>query len=84
MRKEKLEELKDYILELKTIKKERLKEEYKYENGVVIGRKGFLNIENYNCYLNNGEVLEEKRLVKVELIKVLVALCQLLKIIKQY
>lgn len=38
MRKEKLEELKDYILELKTIKKERLEEEYKYENGVVIGR----------------------------------------------
>ena len=64
MRKEKLEELKDYILELKTIKRERLEEEYKYENGVVIGRKGFLNIENYKCYLNNGEVIRREKISK--------------------
>ena len=64
MRKEKLEELKDYILELKTIKRERLEEEYKYENGVVIGRKGFLNIENYKCYLNNGEIIRREKISK--------------------
>ena len=44
MRREKLEELKDYISELKTIKKEKLKEEYIYQDNIPVGRKGFLNI----------------------------------------
>ena len=49
MKREKLEELKDYISELKTIKKEKLKEEYIYQDNIPVGRKGFLNIEKYKC-----------------------------------
>ena len=86
MRKEKLEELKDYILELKTIKRERLEEEYKYENGVVIGRKGFLNIENYKCYLNNGEIIRREKISNFDkyLQLNIPCLCFLLKILRYY
>ena len=57
MKREKLEELKDYIKELKTIKKERLED-------VTTGEKSFLNIEKYKCYLNNGETIIREKISK--------------------
>ncbi len=52
MRKEKLEELKGYIEQLKTIK---LKE---------IEQKQFINSQGYDCYLNNGSIIRRERLIK--------------------
>lgn len=52
MRKEKLEELKGYIEQLKTIK---LKE---------IKQKQFINSQGYDCYLNNGSIIRRERLIK--------------------
>ena len=52
MRKEKLEELKSYIEQLKTIK---LKE---------IEQKQFINSQGYDCYLNNGSIIRRERLIK--------------------
>lgn len=54
MRKEKLEELKSYIEELKTIKTERKKEQFIYQEKKPIKRKGFINVLNYDCTLQNG------------------------------
>lgn len=54
IRKEKLEELKSIIEELKTIKVEKLNE----------GTKSFLQIERYNFKLNNGRTLIREKLVK--------------------
>lgn len=53
MRKEKLEELKTYIEELKVIKLE--KQDLKGE---------FLKSEVYDCTLNNGEIIRREKLVK--------------------
>ena len=64
MKREKLEELKDYISELKTIKKEKLNEEYIYQDNIPVGRKGFLNIEKYKCYLNNGQEMTREKIRK--------------------
>ena len=48
MRKEKLEELNDYIKELKTIKRTLVDSEYIYDkNNNPIKRNSFLNIEKY-------------------------------------
>ena len=52
MRKEKLEELKGYIEQLKTIK---LKE---------TEQKQFINSQGYDCYLNNGSIIRRERLIK--------------------
>ena len=52
MRKEKLEELKEYMEKLKTIK---LKE---------IEQKQFINSQGYDCYLNNGSIIRRERLIK--------------------
>lgn len=51
MRKEKLEELKQYIEELKTIKFNKT-------------RGTFLKSEAYNCILNNGVTIKRERLIK--------------------
>lgn len=53
MRKEKLEELKEYIEELKIVKMIR--------NDQV---KHFIKSEGYDCYLKNGDYLPRERLVK--------------------
>lgn len=53
MRKEKLEELRDYIEELKTIKMSR-----------VDAQSRFLDIENYSCQLNNGRIIPREKIVK--------------------
>lgn len=53
MRKEKLEELKDYIEELKTIKKVRSKQ-----------KPTFLTVEKFDYCLNNGRVISRERLLK--------------------
>ena len=51
MRKQKLEELKQYIEELKTIK-------FNRTSGT------FLKSEGYNCTLNNGVIIKREKLIK--------------------
>lgn len=53
MRKEKLNELKEYIEELKTVQWEKLERE-----------ANFLEAEVYNCTLNNGQVIYREKLIK--------------------
>ena len=53
MRKEKLEELKSYIEQFKTIKKEE-----------VINDKNFLQIKKNKYYLNNGNSIIREEIVK--------------------
>ena len=53
MRKEKIEELRCYIEELKTKKKELLDKNSK-----------FLKVERYNCDLNNGKTIVREKLMK--------------------
>lgn len=64
MRKEKLEELHDYINELKTIKKTLIASDYIYENGKPVKRKGFMNIEKYMVELANGMVVPREKILK--------------------
>lgn len=64
MRKEKLEELREYIKELQTVSKERKKEEFIYQGSQPIKRKGFINIESYNCKLQNGIIIPREKIVK--------------------
>lgn len=64
MRKEKLEELKSYIEELRTIKTDRKKEQFIYQEGKPIKRKGFIDVESYNCTLQNGIVIPREKIVK--------------------
>ncbi len=65
MQKEKLEELTDYIQQLKTIKKTLIKEEFIYDSlGHPIKRKGFLQVEKYLCELANGRVIPREKIVK--------------------
>lgn len=52
MRKEKLEELKGYVEQLKTIK---LKE---------VEEKKFIDSRAYDCYLNNGIIIRREKLIK--------------------
>ena len=61
MRKEKLEELKDYILELKTIKRERLEEEYKYESGVACYNYSYLAKD---CVKDGKQNLDKDEFIK--------------------
>ena len=64
MRKEKLEELKEYINELKTIK--RVKKELKldYDKNKNPKIDSFLQVEKYDYYLNNGKVLSREKVIK--------------------
>ena len=64
MRKEKLEELNDYIKELQTITKERKKEDFIYQGTEPVQRKGFINVESYNCKLQNGIIISREKIVK--------------------
>lgn len=64
MRKEKLEELHDYIKELKTIRKTLVPSEYVYEDGNAIKRKGFMNIEKYMVELDNGMIVPREKIIK--------------------
>lgn len=64
MRKEKLEELKSYIEELRTTKTDRKKEQFIYQEGKPIKRKGFIDVESYNCTLQNGIVIPREKIVK--------------------
>ncbi len=64
MRKEKLEELRDYIKELQTIKLEKQKEKFIYQGTEPIQRKGFINVESYNCQLQNGRIIPREKIVK--------------------
>ena len=64
MRKEKLEELKSYIEELKTIKTERKEEQFIYHKEQPIKRKGFINVESYDCTLQNGIIIPREKIVK--------------------
>lgn len=64
MRKEKLEELNDYIKELQTITKERKKEDFIYQGTEPVQRKGFINVESYNCKLQNGIIIPREKIVK--------------------
>ena len=52
MRKEKLEELKSYIEQLKTIKLEKKE------------LNGFIKSQGYECYLNNGSIIKREKLIK--------------------
>lgn len=53
MRKEKLEELQEYIHELQTKKKE------------LIDKSGkFIKVDRYNCELNNGMIIPREKIVK--------------------
>ena len=53
MRKEKSEELESYINELKTNYKE-----------LIDTNSRFLNVERYECYLNNGKIITREKLLK--------------------
>ena len=53
MRKEKEEELKNYIDSLKTVKK-----------GLLKGTPTFLTIKKYRCFLNNGQTIIREKLFK--------------------
>ena len=64
MRKEKLEELNDYIKELQTITKEREKEDFIYQGTEPVQRRGFINVESYNCKLQNGIIIPREKIVK--------------------
>lgn len=64
MRKEKLEELNDYIKELQTITKERKKEDFIYQGTEPVQRRGFINVESYNCKLQNGIIISREKIVK--------------------
>lgn len=64
MRKEKLEELKSYIKELKTIKKIPREQEVIYDLKGKPKSRGFLQIESYDCYLNNGRVIPREKILK--------------------
>lgn len=64
MRKEKIEELNDYINELKTIRKKLVRSEYIYKDGEPIKRKGFLNIEKYMVELANGMIVPREKITK--------------------
>lgn len=64
MRKEKVEELHEYMEELKTIRKTLVPSEYIYKEDQPVKRKGFLNIEKYECELANGIVIPREKLVK--------------------
>ena len=64
MRKEKLEELHRYIEELKTIRRTLIPSKYFYKDNHPVKRKGFLNIEKYECELANGMIIPRERLVK--------------------
>ena len=64
MRKEKLEELRDYIKELQTIKLEKQKEKFIYQGTEPTQRKGFINVESYNCQLQNGRIIPREKIVK--------------------
>ena len=64
MRKEKLEELNDYIKELQTITKERKKEDFIYQGTEPVQRRGFINVESYNCKLQNGIIIPREKIVK--------------------
>lgn len=52
MRKEKLKELKSYIDELKLVNKKKIE-----------GNR-FLQVERYNCLINNGEIINREKLLK--------------------
>jgi len=56
MRKEKLEEIKYYFNELKTIQKE-----------IINPKKDFLTKEVYKVYLNNGRIITREKLLKYNL-----------------
>lgn len=60
MRKEKLEELKSYIEELKTIKK--TKKEIEFDKNKK--PKTFFEIEKYEYYLNNGRTITREKILK--------------------
>ena len=53
MRKEKLEELKMYLEELRTIKFE--------ERNIT---RPFVTTTGYNCYLNNGMIIQREKISK--------------------
>lgn len=63
MRKEKLEELKSYIEELKAIKIER-KPHSIYKESNSIKKEGFINVESYDCTLQNGITIPREKIVK--------------------
>jgi len=60
MRKEKLEELQNYINELKTIKRTLITEEYNEGNK----RKGFIEVEQYMIELANGMKIPREKILK--------------------
>ncbi len=53
MRRKKLDEINYYINEFKTIKKE-----------LVDAKDNFINVEKYNCTLNNGIVIPREKILK--------------------
>lgn len=64
MRKEKLKQLEKNIDKLKTVRKSLVDSEYIQEKGNIIKRKGFLDVEKYECELANGMVILREKLVK--------------------
>lgn len=64
MRKEKLEELKSYIEELKAIKIERKNPHLLHKESNSIKKEGFINVESYDCTLQNGITIPREKIVK--------------------
>lgn len=64
IRRQKLDELRNYIEEMKTIEilDRRLS---RIENDKL--EKGFLSIEKMTCLLGNGEIIERDQILKVQL-----------------
>lgn len=64
MRKEKIKELREYVNELKTIKKVLVPSDYTLDANNNLQRQGFLNIEKYMCYLQNGNIIPREKIIK--------------------
>lgn len=64
MRKEKEEELHNYIKELKTIRKTLVEPKYIYKNGKSPKRVGFIDVEKYMVELANGMVVPREKILK--------------------
>lgn len=64
MRREKLEELHECINELKTVRKTLVESEYIFEDGKVVKRKGFMDVEKYMVELSNGMVVPREKILK--------------------
>lgn len=64
MRKEKLEQLHNYINELKTVRRTLIEPEYINIDGKLQRKEGFINVEKYMVELANGMKIPREKILK--------------------